>query len=786
MQSNIKRTRNAFSILLIQMGVLLACASETTEETKQDPVISADQWNAQWIMSSEMPDSANVWYCFAKDWEVDQAPSSALKAKVAVDSKYWLWINDEMVMREGQLKRGPTPHDTYFDVVDIGKYIKQGKNEIRFIVWYFGKEGFTHKNSGSPGLIFETVGGDAPLISDSTWKAWPHPAFETTDGPHPNYRLPESNVRFNAQKGDFGFEQIKIENYPNALQAGVPPTAPWNNLVERLIPHWKDFGMKAYENALAFPFDSKGDTLKMKLPYNAHVNPYLKINAQAGQVIDIRTDHYFGGGPPNLRAEYVTSEGEQQFELPGWINGHEVHYYIPEGIKVLDLQYRETGYDTEFAGSFECDDPFYNKLWEKALRTLYVTMRDNYMDCPDRERAQWWGDVVLESGEAFYALDRRADLLLVKGMYELMGWQREDSTIFSPVPAGNWNGELPTQMLSSVGYYGFWNYYWQTGDIEPIRTVFPQVGKYLSIWKLEENGTVKLRKGGWTWGDWGQDRDMRLLFNTQYYMALDGYRLMAEALGEDQIATSIASDMQAFKDNFNKAFWNGTSYRSPEYQGATDDRSQGLAVVSGLADKDKFEAITKVLKEEMHGSPYMEKYVLEALYQMGQDEFALERMQERFDKMVNHPELTTLWEGWGIGAEGYGGGTVNHAWSGGGLTLLSQYAAGIAPTAPGYTRFNVRPQMGHLKHIKATVPSIKGDIKIEIDRREGYALHLEVPENTTATVYLPKGYDSIDMNDKLLLENGTFQAIEGITFSKDQDGNSIVEIGAGIYDFKAE
>ena len=31
-------------------------------------------------------------------------------------------------------------------------------------------------------------------------------------------------------------------------------------------------------------------------------------------------------------------------------------------------------------------------------------MRDNYMDCPDRERAQWWGDEVNELGEAFYAL----------------------------------------------------------------------------------------------------------------------------------------------------------------------------------------------------------------------------------------------------------------------------------------------------------------------------------------------------------------------------------------------
>ena len=32
-------------------------------------------------------------------------------------------------------------------------------------------------------------------------------------------------------------------------------------------------------------------------------------------------------------------------------------------------------------GSFACDDDFYNELWKRSARTLYITMRDNYMDC---------------------------------------------------------------------------------------------------------------------------------------------------------------------------------------------------------------------------------------------------------------------------------------------------------------------------------------------------------------------------------------------------------------------
>ena len=90
----------------------------------------------------------------------------------------------------------------------------------------------------------------------------------------------------------------------------------------------------------------------------------------------------------------------------------------------------------------------------------------------------------------------------------------------------------------------------------------------------------------------------------------------------------------------------------------------------------------------------MEKYVLEALFQMNEPAFALERMKQRYAKMMDYPEYTTLFEGWGIGPDGFGGGTINHAWSGGPLTLLSQKVCGIEPTSPGFRSFKVCPQMG--------------------------------------------------------------------------------------------
>lgn len=76
---------------------------------------------------------------------------------------------------------------------------------------------------------------------------------------------------------------------------------------------------------------------------------------------------------------------------------------------------------------------------------------------------------------------------------------------------------------------------------------------------------------------------------------------------------------------------------------------------------------------------------------MGKGEYGLQRMKKRFKEMVEDPQCSTLYEGWGIGENGYGGGSSNHAWSGGGLTVLAQYVCGVLPIESGYSKFMVKP-----------------------------------------------------------------------------------------------
>ncbi len=704
---------------------------------------------AVWISPART--EINQWTRYQKTFTLEALPATA-EAMIAVDSKYWLWLNGELVVREGGLKRGPAPADTYFDRVDLAPHLKKGENTLAILVWHFGQSGFSHQDSGKSGLWFSLTLGQQSLVSNGTWKLSSHPAIATSPDTPPNRRLSESSLSFDARRDEASWTEPGFAGtgWSTPQVFGEPPSAPWGKLVERPIPQWKDYGLKDYIDPPALPTVGTGSDIRVKLPYNAQVTPWLKIEAKAGLEIDIRTDNFNGGSQPNIHAKYITRDGIQEFETLGWMNGHEVRYTVPAGVKVLGLKYRETGYPADFQGSFQSSDPDLDLLWKKSARTLYITMRDNYMDCPDRERAQWWGDAVNELGEVFYALDTRGSLLTKKAIYELVDWQRKDGTLYSPVPAGipadgkgnfregTWNTELPVQMLASVGKYGFWTYYFHSGDAETIRHAYPAVKRYLELWQFDADGLIVHRKGDWDWSDWGKNIDVRAIDSAWYYLCMEAAIDMAKLTGHPADIPEWQKRRERIAKNFNRVLWQGSEYRSPGYQGDTDDRANGLAVVAGLATPQQYPALIEILTKHRNASPYMEKYVLEALYLLNASDVAMTRMKERYREQIDSP-LTTLWEGWGLGDKGFGGGTYNHAWSGGPLTCLSQYATGVAPTKPGYEAYAVLPQMGSLKQIKAVVSTVKGDILLALENTaDTFTVDITSPLGTTAELGLPK------------------------------------------------
>lgn len=750
---------------------------------------------AQWIWGDEDgPD--NTWRCFRKEFDLASIPTSAV-AKVAADSKFWLWINGEQVIFEGSAKRGPHPNGTYYDEVDIRPFLVEGQNSIAALVWYWGRSGFSHVDSGKGGFFFSAQLDDNSLASDTSWRTLVHPAYsrEKTADPQPNYRLSEHNINYFA--ADNLIEGWNEKNYPlsnawkPAVAKGPAGAQPWGELRKNPLPLWMLTDLRPYENDSELPQTGNGETIVAKLPYNAQIIPYLKVKAAAGKTIDIRTDAYQDGGIQEKRPQwatrsvYTTTDGIQEFEAIAWLSGHQVHYRIPEGVEILDLKYRETGYATEFTGSFHSDDPFYNKLWTMARRTLYINMRDTFFDCPTRERAQWWGDVVNQLGEVFYTFDLQSHRLVKKAIYNLAEFQKPNGQLYSPVPGKN-RSELPLQMLNSVGWYGFWTYYLNTGDVQTIRDAYPSVKRYLSLWELGEDGLVVQRSEGmWFWVDWGENSDFGVLQNCWYYLAQKAAVEMAKLSGNETDVAGYRRNMQSIEDNFD-ALWNGTAYNSGNFkkpQDAPDDRANAMAVLSGLASPDKYPAIKKVLEEQEFASPYMEKYVLEALCVMGEEEASLQRMKKRYTVMVDAP-YTTLWEFWKTG----GMGTYNHGWNAPN-TILSQYIAGISVVDPAWETYHVKPQLGRLNSLQVRVPSVKGDIDVDINKSDKtFSIHLLSPEGTTAIVGIPKKHfeiKEIHANNKRVWKDKPVGKLKGLTPIGEDENYILFEAAFGEWTLRA-
>ncbi len=707
---------------------------------------------AAWIWLRKEASSKNVWLCFNKSVTIDKKPERLI-ANIAAENKYQLFINGETVLLEGGLKRGPSPTGCYYDEIDIAPYLTDGENLISIAVWYWGNEAsYSSADAGCGGLFFEAENDDISILSDSTWKVIKNPAFRNDRGKlQPNYRIPESNIYYDARKELDGWNKkgFDFSGWKKAKEYDVGGAGVWGEMHKRAIPLFKDYGLKDYENSSDFENRTFGKTEKitLKIPYNAQCTPYLKVDAPAGKKIVITTENTKIGA---IHSTYVTKKGVQEFESPAWFNGERITYEIPSKVRIISLKYRESGYNTEFCGSFICENGDMNSLWQKSLRTLYVTMRDNFMDCPDRERAQWWGDATNEMMMSMYCLDEASYLLYRKGVKSMiLHINPETKVLQTVVPIKNDFFELPMQQLA--GICGFLTYYNYTGDRDFIEEVYSVSADYLNLWKVGKNGLVEHKKGSWDWFDWGEKIDEITLENAWYYYAVSAVRSMAQIVGDKDKADELTEKMKSLYNAY-QTLWSGEGYKSEGNTGA-DDRGNAVAVLSGLCPPENYGKMKNLLYSVRNSSPYMEYYVLEALCRMGEYELSQKRMCERYKEMTEE-DYSTLWE-----LFDKNGGTMNHAWSGGPLVIMSGHIAGVRPLEAGYGKISVMPRYELYKSLSCKVPTVKGEISLEYGETDGRMnITVNCPETAETKLRITEGavviFNGEKIFDKEILSDG--------------------------------
>ena len=733
-------------------------------------------WTANWIWTESCAEDSYV--AFRKTFTLEQAVPTAT-AFISAADKYVLWVNGELVVLDGSLKRGPTPYDSYYDTVELTN-LKQGENTIALLVAFNGRSGdgsivpVLVDEEGDEytqaGLIFELDAGGTTICSDSSWKAARHTGYKnrvTAGADYPGYSqssmLAERNVYFDARDdlGDFMAEGYNDSEWEDATPVSKAGDLPFGDLYSAMIQPIRFQDIVDFSNSASYvgtPL-TQDTTLVLDLPGNIQFTPYFELEAPAGKKLTFYTDTYTDKQElPNFKDTYVTAEGTQRYENYPWRSGSKHIIEAEAGVTFTRLGYRASGFNGEQVGSFTSSDPGLDQLWQESLNTLAICMRDTYMDCPERERGPYMGDASNEIDAALYSYDQGGLDLTKKAILACVAWTRTDGAIPSRAPSVK-PQEIPNQSL--IFMTSVYHYWLHSGDRETAEAYCNAFLNYLRLVEME-NGLPVYRDGSWTWDDWGDRIDTQLLQTGIYYYALNVTKSLADDLGITEGTEFLAERMDSMRENWRAVYYTEEGFKSPDSK-YVDDRANAMLALSGLAGEKDWPLITDVIMSTYQASPFIEKYVLEALCVMGRIDLALQRMRDRYAPMLKD-EYDTLWETF----DGETG-TVNHGWTAAPLYILSKYAAGIRPTQAGFEAYEIAPG-NELDSFHCTVWTPKGEITAELETAAAEKTLTVTAIDAAGTILVPEG-----MGTDLIVSGGDCE-IDGNRISVAQAGKYVITI----------
>ena len=402
-------------------------------------------------------------------------------------------------------------------------------------------------------------------------------------------------------------------------------------------------------------------------------------------------------------------------------------------------------YPVRYKGSFESSDPLLNKMWAIGAYTAHLCMQDDIWDAPKRDRNRWMGDLDV-SGRSI--ADVFGDGFLMRDTLD---------RLIGPAPIhGHVNG-IP-------GYSAFWvigerQYYLHTGSLKQLRSVHARLVQLLEYMEkdLDRRDLFSDLTHTWPFVDWapgmsGYTPQTRMATQFEYYAAFKDGAYLLRVLHDEKNARRMGHEAEALKTAARKYML--------DTHGTFGDRWQpnAYAVLSGVAGKNHFAGIWRnvlshVGKPEYRSyviTPYYGFYVVSAMAKMGHRRAALDWIRQYWGGMVREG-ATSFWEAYNptwfkgflfqasLQADGVSGFNVSlaHGWSSGVTPWLMRQILGIRPTAGGFARVDIRPDLAGLKWAKGAEPTPHGLLRVAIRKTRGYVTTIHLPPQVEARVSVP-------------------------------------------------
>jgi len=450
--------------------------------------------------------------------------------------------------------------------------------------------------------------------------------------------------------------------------------------------------------------------------------------------------------------------------------------------------------------SFHSSSDMLNQVWDLMKHSLTLGSQESFVDTPTREKGGFLGDSWSIAVPAMTTMcDRTMNLRILLEFLDSQDQYWPDGRLNAVYPNVDGKRDIPdyTQMYLVWA----WDYYMQTGNKEFLKDNYDRLKKvadYVDTYRNESTGLIHNLAGGsgsYLYGiiDWpdqmryGYDMSVesRTVVDAYAYIDFETIARIAEVLDSNADKDAYHQKALDMKEAINDKLINGLGVY---VDGLKSDQTQSTHVsqhanmfplAMGIAPAANLDSIIAEIKEQkMSVGMVTLRWLPESIGQAEEGPHLIELYTNtEWDGWAKTISLggTATWESWNAITNGQ---SLSHPWGAVGLLGIQEYILGIKPLKPQHELIQVKPLefAQKLEHAHGTLPTDRGDIAIGWTRIDTlFSMTLNLPDNVTANVYVPKSGTS-----------GTTVKVNGVETNGTEAGNYIYigKIGSGIHTFE--
>lgn len=615
---------------------------------------------ANWIWVNKKA-QADEYAEFVFDFECEDSKEDIF-INIACDSNFNVYVNEKIA---GFGQCADFPHYKFYDTISL-KDCKKGKNTVRVIVWYYGKDTQTYIQDAA-GVIFEVCTKNRTLYSSNqSTRSRICNEYENHYQKQITFQLGWSFKYYLTERTKYAFQESIVVNKTKDLHKRKIDNLILTGRTPCDIVYLKDGSIliDMREESVGFlevEFDSDREE-NVLIAYGEYL-----LNGGVNRTIN---------GKMDFSVEVVARKGYNRYtNYFRRLAGRFLQIFTKANLNIKFIGIRQVEYPVEvIEHSFESD--LRNKIYATCVKTLRACMHEHYEDCPSREQAMYTMDVRNEMLCCFSAFGdfrfaRNSLLTFAQGI-------GEDGILSLCAPAGR---GTPIPLFSLIFPIMLYEYIEYSKD----ETILPEVEKtldaivrtFISKVDQEKNLIADFPYPYWNYYEWseGLHNDSEIerkkddfypvryslilncafILSLQYYEKLCALRNKTFSYPTEKIKNAIQSTFYVKEEGLFKAYDEGKTFFNV--------LGNSYAILCGLGGKELAERmLTK--GDIIPVTLSMNTFFYDALISVDKKyaEFIVKDIDRRYHAMLVKG-ATTFWETEAGADELANTGSLCHGWS---------------------------------------------------------------------------------------------------------------------------